>query len=721
MTAGILLPAFIMSYFDLLATGIVMSVGALCVAATDNPGPAGHRISGMLICNALIFITAIIVEWAVHSPVILSITLFVFCFIFSMLGVYGARATSIGIAALLVMVLNLQHPRQGLEIIVNASYILAGGLWYMLFSVLLHRLRPYKIIQQILGDCIQSTAEYLRTRANFYNKDVEYQATYNQLLIQQARVQQMENMLSELLFKTRTIVQESTHKGRILVMMYLEVADLFERVMTSYQQYNVLHNYFDSTDILEDCKKILLLLADELDEIGTAVKSGTQSHEIIGVLDEIKKARAHYQQLRLNFMTPDNLEGFVSLGRIFEAIQDLSERINILRHYTTYDPKLKKKSSEKISYEKLIEREPIEPDVFFDNLNFNSNIFRHSLRVSFAVIFGYLISLMLHTGHSYWILLTIIVILKPAYSLTKQRNKDRLIGTALGILIGVTLLFFIKNDTALLVLMIVFMTGCYIFLRTNYFISVMLMTPYLLLFFHLLYPADFKVLLTDRAIDTAIGSAIAFIASVFFIPKWERTTIKTYLIKMIEENREYLTVTAESFISEQPLKFNAIRIARKRALVALANLSDAFNRMLSEPRRHKKGIEILHRFVVLNYTFVSHVATLSYYLQTMKNVYRSSAFEPVINDTVSFFTNAINMLENRNTTAGIPSGKQSIRVINEQTEILMEKRRQELHGGLLETDTKNLLIQTKPVTDQFNYIYSIASDINKVSREINVE
>ena len=66
------------------------------------------------------------------------------------------------------------------------------------------------------------------------------------------------------------------------------------------------------------------------------------------------------------------------------------------------------------------------------------------------------------------------------------------------------------------------------------------MTPYLLLFFHLLYPADFKALLTDRVIDTAIGSVIAFIASIFFIPKWERAAIKAYMIKMLEESNNYI-------------------------------------------------------------------------------------------------------------------------------------------------------------------------------------
>src|SRR5258705_4504043 len=158
-------------------------------------------------------------------------------------------------------------------------------------------------------------------------------------------------------------------------------------------------------------------------------------------------------------MKPDNLEGFLSLGRIIENIQDLFEKINILHHYTTYDRRLRKKVLKKIEYEKFIDHEAIEPGVFFDNLNLDSNIFRHSLRVSVAVLLGYLISLSLHTGHSYWILLTIIVILKPAYSLTKSRNKDRLIGTLCGIFIGVLIIFFIRNNITLLILMIFFMTG----------------------------------------------------------------------------------------------------------------------------------------------------------------------------------------------------------------------------------------------------------------------
>jgi uncharacterized membrane protein (TIGR01666 family) len=719
ITAGIALPSFIMSYFGLLTTGVVISVGALCVAVTDNPGPIHHRSNGMLVCNILIFFTAIVVGFAFHSAIILGIVLFIFCFLFSMLGVYGTRESSIGLAALLITVLSLQHPKQGWNIVLNAYYILSGGTWYMCFSLLLYRLRPYKLIQQLLGDYVHVTADYLRARAGFYNKDVEYDDAYNQVLQKQANVQEVQNSVSELLFKTRAIVEETTPKGRRLVMIYLDVTDIFERVMTSYQPYHILHDYFDDTAILEQCKTLLLKLADELDETGVAIKSGVPFNENNELAGQVKKLKNAYNDLRLKTINPENLEGFVSMGRIVEGIEDLSERINILHQHTGYHPRVKKRSVQKIPYNKLIDHKAIEPGLFFDNLNFNSNIFRHSLRVSFAVIIGYIISLLLNTGHSYWILLTIIVILKPAYSLTKKRNKDRLIGTVCGALIGVVIIFLIKNNIALLILMIILMAGCYIFLRTNYFISVLFMTPYLLIFFHLLYPEDFKTLLADRIIDTAIGSAIAFITSIFFIPAWEHTTIKTYMVKMLENNSHYYKVVATGFFNGKSIVFDQLHLARKNAFVSLANLSDAFTRMLSEPRRHKKGAEKVHRFVVLNHMLTSHIATLSYYLQTKKELFRSPAFEPVVKDTLQNIRNAITLLDS-DKTPPVVSGKQSLRALNEYAETLMEKRKLELEEGLLETNTKNLLIQIKPVTDQFNYIYSIAADINKVSRQLNI-
>ncbi|MEO6452488.1 MAG: hypothetical protein ABIN97_00340, partial [Ginsengibacter sp.] len=91
----------------------------------------------------------------------------------------------------------------------------------------------------------------------------------------------------------------------------------------------------------------------------------------------------------------------------------------------------------------------------------------------------------------------------------------------------------------------------------------------------------------------------------------------------------------------------------------------------------------------------------------------SPAFEPVVKETIGYFTNIIEGLET-NDLKPIIFEKHSLRALNAHAEILMEKRKQEIEEGVIETTTKDLLIQTKPITDQFNYIYSIADDINKI-------
>lgn len=720
MTAGILLPAFIMSYYNLLSTGIVISVGALCVSMMDNAGPIHHRRTGMLVCNAAIFIVTLSVGFTTHSPLLLGIILFIFCFFFSMLGVYGFRAGSIGIAALLVMILHIDNQQEGWDVVWNALYILGGGIWYMIFSLVLYSVRPYKLAQQALGDCIQSIGDYLRTRASFYDKQVDYDAAYRNLLQQQVLVQEKQDLGSELLFKTRDIIKESTHTGRILIMIYLDVADLFERIMTSYQNYSTLHDFFDDTTILFELKILALDLAKELDEIGISLKSGESSEENPELHKHISDIIEHSKQLRQNYLKPDNVEGFISLRRILDNIQDIADRIHTLHFYTTYDRKIRKQAIHRIDYDKFISHRDITPEIFFDNINFQSNIFRHSLRVSIAVLAGYLMALLFDIGHSYWILLTIIVILKPEYSLTKKRNADRLIGTLCGVLIGAVVLYFIKNNTILLLIMIALMAGTYTFIRKHYFIGVLLMTPYIILFFYLLNPDNFKYVLIDRVIDTAIGSVIAFAASLFLVPAWEHTTIKTYIIGMLEKNIHYFSTIATAFGEQiNTTTVDTHQVSRKKALVALANLSNAFNRMLSEPKSKQIGISQVHQFVVLNHMLTSHIATLSYYLQAKITTYRSEKFASIGNDIIQHLTNAIAILEGKEPDTKMITQKDSLRQLNEQANALLETRRKELQRGHLETATRKSLLEMKSVVDQFNFIYKIVADIAKISYQLS--
>jgi uncharacterized membrane protein YccC len=677
ITIGITLPAILLGFFHNLTTGIVVSIGAMCVANTDNPGPIHHRRNGMIACVLFIFFVSLITGWVNRSPVWMGLIVLVFCFVFSLMSIYGNRAGSIGLNSLLVMVLNIDYHRQGWDVLYNALFIAAGGLWYTVLSLMLYSFRPYKLVQQALGDCVQATAGYLRIKASFYSRHVDYDKSYRQLLESQVAIQEKQDLLRELIFKSRKIVKESTHTGRILMMIFLDSIDLFERIMTAQQDYRLLHILFDNSQLLEECRKLILDLASELDGIGVAIMSGKPSVDRSTLSVRIRQLRA--------VIAATHMDGIADLTNILDSIEDINNRLHALHEFTTYDRKLSRNFPADLNYEQFVARQGMDRELVLDNLTLQSNYFRHALRVSIATIAGYIISRFLPLGHGYWILLTIIVILKPMYSLTKKRNFERLMGTLGGALVGFLLILFIPDRAVLFVLMILFMMGTYVFLRWNYLVCVMLMTPYILLLFHLLYPVNFKSIAGDRVIDTLIGSGISFLASIFIIPSWEHQRIIDSMIAAVKTNIAYFRDVAGAFAGRS-VTVQQYKLSRKHAFVALANLSDAFSRMLQEPRRQRKKIGQLHQFVVASQMLTSYIATLAYYEKPLASKYADPSYQPVVDMIAACLDEAAVILEN-----GGMSGKLSLPLRKYGPEM------------------------AKPIEDQFGFIGKVAGEILRLS------
>ena len=706
ITVGITLPAILLSQFHNLSAGVALSIGAMCVGNTDGPGPIHHRRNGMIACVLIIFLVTLFIGLASWSPLLTGSLVFLFCFIFSFMGVYGARASSIGVNALLVMVLNIDRHHSALDSLITAVYVLAGGVWYTILSLLLYSFRPYKLVQQALGDCIQATAGYLRIKAEFYSPDIDYDRAYRQLLESQVTIHEKQDLVRELLFKSRKIVQESTHVGRVLMMIFLDIIDLFERIITSQQDYRLLHQSFDNTDLMLECRKLILDLAAGLDDVGIAIMSGKASVENTALPARIRQARIDLDRFRDKngvgdpraTTEPGKEEAIIGLSNILDSIEDLADRLHTLHGYTTYDRKLGKNFNAEVDVDEFVAHTEVDRKLIVENLSLRSNIFRHSLRVSIATIAGYIIGNVLPYGHhEYWILLTVVVILKPAYSLTKRRNFERLMGTLAGALVGLLLLYFVASDRVLFVLMILFMIGTYVFIRTNYLVAVMLMTPYVLLLFHLLYPSNFRVILSDRVIDTVIGSAIAFLANLLIVPSWEHERITDFMTAALQANVDYFRDVAGAFVGRQT-NVHQYKLSRKRAFVALANLSDALSRMLSEPRSQQKSITEMHQFVVSNHMLTSHIATLAYYVDPFAARYADPVYGPVIDDIVFRLEQTVNFLSDQPPLRPVAVNKEAWRVLNQRANVR----------------------EFKPIVDQFNFIGKVTTDIRKVSEPLHV-
>jgi uncharacterized membrane protein YccC len=374
VTVSVLVPVLVFNFYGELTVGLAIALGALCVSITDNPGPIHHRRNGLIICNLIVFVMAIISGLSQSVHWLFMVLLPVFCFIFSMIGVYGARATSIGLAALLILVLQTQHHDEGWQILWNALYLLAGGTWYILLSSVLYSIRPFKIIQQSLGEYVMATADYLKAKAVFYDTGFTYEKNYEEIFRAQVAVQEKQTLVAELLFKTRSIVKESTHTGRVLMMVFLDVADLFEIAMTSHQDYEKLHTYFDKTGILEEYRELIRALAEELDEIGIALKSGRPSGYDQKIEAELQEERKHLKELRTKALNPANIEGFISLRHILDSIDNIAARIRTLHQYTSYDTQLKKKKINTPDPEEFISHQPHDPQLLIDNFSFGGGV-----------------------------------------------------------------------------------------------------------------------------------------------------------------------------------------------------------------------------------------------------------------------------------------------------------------------------------------------------------
>ncbi|WP_426667329.1 FUSC family membrane protein [Mucilaginibacter sp. McL0603] len=604
---GILLPALVFNYLNRFDLGITLSLGALCVSVVDIPGPISHKRNAMAICNLCIFLVAIATGFARLNVVTLGIWIAICSFLFSMLTVYGTRAAAVGTGSLLMMVFMIEKASTPDQVLGYSLTVTAGGIWYMLFSVLFFTIRPYRAAQQALGESILDIVKFLKIKADFYLHDTNIDENYRKLVSHQIRVSQHQDTIRELLFKTRVMVRESTNASMVLVLIFIDLVDLYEQILATHYDYKQVRERFDNTGILDEIARVLYQMAHELENIGYAVLSNRRynhSHDFNAELEHLKRKIDE-------ITTTESATSNLVLKKILINLRDLNKNIhNIFSYYNSRSSKTLIENPLDVEYSKFVTHQDYAPRIFFDNFSLSSGSFKHALRVSLVCVVGFTIAKLFALGHhSYWVLLTIIVILKPGFSLSKQRNYQRLIGTIVGGLIGILVLTLIHNIDAQFAFFIIFMLGTYSFTRLNYVVSVIFMTPYVLILFKFLGVGHLN-LAEERIIDTAIGSSIAFIATYLIFPTWEFDQVQENLRDVVHANVNYLVKIAET-ITGRSVSTTEYKLARKDIYVKSANLSAAFERMTSEPKSKQRKIKDIHKFVVLSHILSSYLANLA--------------------------------------------------------------------------------------------------------------
>jgi uncharacterized membrane protein YccC len=327
------------------------------------------------------------------------------------------------------------------------------------------------------------------------------------------------------------------------------------------------------------------------------------------------------------------------------------------------------------------------------------------------------VSLYLPIGHAYWVLLTIVVILKPAYAITRQRNIDRLLGTFIGVILGAAVLYTTTNTYTLVSIMILFMILSFSFWRHRYFWSVLTLTVFIVIAMHLLHPGNFTLLIKDRMIDTAIGSFIAFLFTLIIPPVWEKIQLPALAAAAIEHNKKYFDYVCRAFV-RQTLAISDYKWHRKQVYVALANFNDAFQRMTNEPKQMQEKAPYWQQLVVSNHVLASHTAALFAEVQQLQDKEITEAFMPIVKQVSNRLQTAQGYLMHTTVQlqSGAATGMEDI-AIRQEVKALLHQRRTELDRGQWETGTKDKLVALKSVLDQLDMMLQLSGDIRRACRK----
>ena len=258
----------------------------------------------------------------------------------------------------------------------------------------------------------------------------------------------------------------------------------------------------------------------------------------------------------------------------------------------------------------FVARQELQWRAFGQNLTLQSSVFRHAARMAVACAVAYAVAeLLWHGQHNYWILMTVTFMLKPGFSLTRERNVQRILGTLGGGALGVLVLWAVPGGPVRVGLLLGFMVVAYSFQRTKYLVTVVFLTAYLLILFSFL-GLSYLGVVQERLTDTVLGCAIALATAYLLFPRWEGEQLPDLLAATLRANLAYLRQLADRLAGRAVLP-TTYRLLRKDVYVASANLAAAFQRMLSEPRRTRRHPSAVHEFVVLNHVLSANIAALT--------------------------------------------------------------------------------------------------------------
>src|SRR5437660_4707621 len=172
------------------------------------------------------------------------------------------------------------------------------------------------------------------------------------------------------------------------------------------------------------------------------------------------------------------------------------------------------------------------------NLNLQSSVMRHAIRLAAMVTLGNGLERAFYWQRSYWLPMTIVLVLKPEFTTTFSRGLLRIGGTIAGLFLATALFRFLPDTVTVQIVLIFAFT---LLLRwvgpANYGIFAVAISALVVLLIAINGVSP-KELIWARGINTGAGGALALLAY-WIWPTWEGTQVSYRIAAMLDASRVY--------------------------------------------------------------------------------------------------------------------------------------------------------------------------------------
>ena len=588
------------------------SVGVVVCIPPDQPAPKRGKFFQLLPAAVLGLPLFFAVQVLHAAPISLGLLLVPASFLAFLAAAWGKRGLPIAVSVMFAMVFSMAVPdhRNSATTLSTCLYFALGAGLYVVWATLANAALNARYRVQMLADTLLSLADLMRTQAQQFAPVAATVPAGQAPLIGQMLKQQA--ALADQLQTARDILLESprTPRRQQLTGMLMHVLEMRDHLLVCELDLDTLKSHAGHAPVLNALREVVEALADEIEELADALLLGRtrasfESHR--PRLTSLQWAEEEPSTTQAGSPSPAMLARGLA-NRVAYLSDETLRLIALAGGQAQADVALVR-----TYWELFVSPTAWSWQPFLAMWRWDAPPLRHAIRAALAIGTAYAIGLALPWGtHDYWILLTIVVVLRGSLAQTLERRNHRVAGTLVGCVLAGGLLSAHVAPLVLLVLVTLSQAIAHAFAARRYLVTAVAATVLGLLQAHALNAAGspgFDVV--ERMADTLIGVAVAWAFS-YVLPSWERNQIPALVRRSLAAQARHARIALglgqlHAVDNEPELQW---RLARREAYDSLSALVQATQRSLSEPRAVRPPLEPLGRLLAHSYQLLAQLTTV---------------------------------------------------------------------------------------------------------------